>query len=145
MGRKRHDPPSRAADGFRALDALDENTLDPNRWYVLTNPNDVETGTEAYLTIPGACIELKRKDGPRLVVGDGVAEGTAITRMGQILVSYPKSEKLAEMAEVNAKADAFDRRTLKTGNVEDSMRGQSGLSNRVDPNETEWGAAPQGA
>ncbi len=143
MGRKRHDPPSRAADGFRALDALDPDTLDPDRWYVLTNPNDIETGTESYLTIPGACIELKRKDGPRLVVGDGVAEGQAVTRMGLVLVSYPKSEKLAQQAEVEARADAFDRRTLKDGNTEDPMRGRHGWgSNRVDPNETEW---PQGA
>jgi hypothetical protein len=143
MRRKRHDPPSRAADGFRALDVL--VNPDPDRWYVFTNPNDAETGTQAYLQIPGAVLERNTKDGVRLLAGNGVAEGDVITRTGQQLVSYPKEEKLAQVGEVNAKADAFDKRTLKEGNIDDPMRGKHAWgSNRVDRGETDF-SEPMGA
>ncbi len=137
--RPRIDPPSRAADGFRQLDVIDGR--DPNREYVFTNPSDPETGTSYYLSIPGALTEVKRQDGPRLRGGDGVSEGEAITRMGQILVSYPRDYRADVDAEVAAKANAFDRRTLKTGNITDPLRGFHGTNTQV---EADWPSAAQG-
>src|SRR6185295_5571030 len=135
--RKRIDPPSTAADGFRALDKL--AGTDPDRFYVYANPNDSECGVAFYLTKPGARLEMKRPDGPRQVAGDGVAEGEVLTRLGMQLVSYPMSVKREEMAESAASANAFDRRVLKDGNVEDPMRGRHALGrNGVNPAETEW-------
>ncbi len=144
MGRrKRHDPPSTAADGFRHLDKI--TGADPSRWYCFTNPNDSSTGTAAYLMREGARVELKTPDGPRLVAGDGVKEGDAITREGQILVSWPKEVRSAEVSEWQATANAFDKKVLRDGNVEDPMRGRySWGSNKVNPTETEW-AMPRGA
>lgn len=140
--RPRLDPPSRAADGFRELDIVDRR--DPTRAYVFTNPNDLECGTQFYLSIPGAQIELKRPDGPRLRGGDGVAEGGAITRMGQILVSYPLAYKAAVDAETKAAADAFDARTIETGNINDPLRGMGSTRVVVAHDESDWGRAAQG-
>lgn len=136
MPRKRHDPPSRPADGYRPLDLI--RNRDPGRHYVFANPNDEETGVNAYLA-QGYQLERKRPDGPRLVGGDGVSEGDVITRMGAQLVSIDMSERKAAEQEVFATADAFDRRVLKTGNIEDPMRGRrNGASIGVDRSETEW-------
>lgn len=140
--RKRHDPPSTAADGYRALDAL--TNRDPDLEYVFANPNDVECGVPMYLTIPGAHLVLKSPDGPRLVIGDGVAEGQVVTRMGMQLVAYPKQYKLDQDAAVHAKALGFDKRVLKDGNVDDPMRGKHSWGRSgVDRNETQW-ALPRG-
>ncbi len=141
--RKRHDPPSRAADGYRALDVL--TNTDPNFEYVFADPNNVECGVPMYLSIPGAFLVLKSVDGPRLVIGDGVAEGSVVTRYGQQLVAYPRQYKVDQQAEVAAKATTFDRRVLKDGNVDDPQRGRHAWgSSRVDTSETEW-AMPRGA
>lgn len=141
--RKRIDPPSTAADGYRALDKL--AGTDPTRFYVYANPNDSECGVPFYLAKPGAQLERKRQDGPRQIAGDGISEGEVITRLGMQLVSYPMSEKREEQRTVETLANAFDKRVLKDGNVEDPMRGRHAWGrNGINPSETEW-AMPRGA
>jgi len=120
---------------------------DPSRAYIFTNPNDAETGTEYYKALPGARVETLSADGPRLRGGGGISEGAAITRMGQVLVSYPLEYKQDEQRAVEAKALAFDRAVIKTGTIKDHMRGGGMAGIRdvgVDRNETEW-AMPRSA
>jgi hypothetical protein len=133
-GRKRHDPVSRPADGFRPIDRV--KNLDPSRHYVLTNPNDEETGTPFYTDILGYEVEHVRTGGPRAAIGKVVTEGNAVTSMGQILVSCPKEEKEARDAQGWAHADTMDRRILRDGNIDgDGMRGR-GFAVGVDRRET---------
>lgn len=121
-GRKRHDPVSRPADGFRGWDRV--KNLDPNRHYVLTNPNDDDTGTAYYVGALGYEIEHERPGGPKSAVGRTVKEGDAVTAGGQVLVSCPLEEKRARDAQGWAFADAMDRRILRDGNIEDGLRGR---------------------
>lgn len=134
-GRKRHDPVSRPADGRRPIDRI--LNMDPGRQYVLTNPNDPETGTDFYVGVKGFEVELQRQGGPRAAVGRTFKEGDAVTSFGQILVSRPIEEKIAEDEQGEAIARALDRRMLKDGNVEnDGFRGGRGLSYGVHREET---------
>ena len=120
--RKRVDPKSHLADGQRAYDQFHD--LDPGRDYKLVNPNDDLSGLEVY-EAAGWESEVRRPGGPRSKVGKTVAEGQVITVLGQVLVSRPLAESLAEYQAGQMRADAFDRRILKTGNIEDGMRGQT--------------------
>lgn len=119
--RRRHDPVSRPADGYVGFDRIDNQ--DPERRYVLTNPNDAGTGTDAYVA-RGWEIELQRPGGPRAALGRTTKEGDAITSGGQILVSRPRAEVEAEEAIAQSRCDLVDRRILKDGNIEDGLRGQ---------------------
>lgn len=132
-GRKRHDPISRPADGYRPIDRV--KNLDPNRHYVLTNPNDEEVGTPFYTDVLGYEVETVRADGPRAAIGRTVKEGSAVTSLGLVLVSCPKEEKDARDAKGWAMSDAIDRRILKSGNIEDGLRGR-GFAVGVDRRET---------
>jgi hypothetical protein len=132
-GRKRIDPVSRPADGFRPWDRI--TNRDPNRHYVLTNPNDEETGTSYYVGMLGYEVEHQRPGGPKAAVGRSFKEGEAVTSGGQILVSCPIEEKNARDQQGWAYADAMDRRILRDGNVEDGLRGR-GLSMGVDREQT---------
>lgn len=140
--RKRHDPPSTAADGYRPFDRL--QGFDPNRHYVYANPNDEQTGVDFYLSL-GYELERYRPDGPRPIGGKDAKDGEIITRLGQHLVSCPMEDRTATYAAEQAEADRFDRRVLKDGNIDDPMRGRRrGHSIGVDPRETEW-SQPKGA
>lgn len=132
-GRKRHDPVSRPADGRRPIDRI--SNLDPGRQYVLTNPNDHETGTDLYVGALGFEVETYRQGGPRPAVGRTFTEGDAVTSFGQVLVSRPIEMKIAEDAQGEAISRALDRRMLKDGNVDDGFRGR-GLDYKVDTRET---------
>lgn len=134
--RKRIDPPSTPADGYRQLDRVDGR--DPNRVYVFANPNDPETGVEAYKA-EGYEVERSRPDGPRLFAGNGVATGSEITRKGQILMSAPRQVKEALQVAAWAEADGYDRAILAHGNVEggaDPMRGEARYRTRVVSEQT---------
>ncbi len=132
-GRKRIDPVSRPADGFRPWDRV--RNLDPNRHYVLTNPNDDDTGTSFYTNQLGYDVELVRTGGPISAIGKTIKEGDAVTSGGQVLVSCPIEEKQARDEQGWAIADAMDRRILRDGNIDDAFRGR-GLSMGVDRKET---------
>lgn len=132
-GRKRIDPKSTPADGFRPWDRV--TSRDPGRHYVLTNPNDEETGTSYYTGVLGYDVEHVRAGGPRAAIGKTMAEGAAVTSGGQILVSCPIEEKEARDQQGWRYADAMDRRILRDGNVEDGLRGR-GYALGVDRKET---------
>lgn len=139
-GRKRIDPVSRPADGFRPWDRI--KNLDPNRHYVLTNPNDDDTGTAYYVGQLGYDVETVRAGGPRSAIGKTIKEGDSVTSGGQVLVSCPIEEKNARDEQGWAYADAMDRRILKNGNIEDGLRGQ-GINLVVDRKETAPFADPR--
>lgn len=123
MARKRVDPKSQPADGFRAWDRF--HNLDEDRKYVCANPNDEMSGVEMYLAL-GYEIELKRPGGPRPFIGKTVADGQAVTVNGQVLMSKPLDAfEAEEVRPGQARADALDRRILKDGNIEDGLRGQT--------------------
>lgn len=135
--RTRHDPPSRPADGRRRYDIL--KNRDPRRHYVVANPNEETTGVAHYLML-GYVVETSRPGGPHFVGGDGVSEGGAVTRLGGVLMSCPIELREELVAQVQDEADNFDRRALKSGNIDDPMRGRSvkGMRTAVDHSETEW-------
>lgn len=121
--RKRIDPPSTAADGYQPLDQVDRR--DPGRVYVFANPNDIDTGVEAYKA-EGYSVELKRTDGPRLRIGyDVLNDDEALSCKGQVLMSAPRQVKRDKDSEAWSAAKRFDQATLKTGNL-DPMRGMHG-------------------
>ena len=122
--RKRHDPVSKPADGYEAFDQL-RNT-DPEREYCYVNPNDEKGGVEHYRDFQGYELEHKREGGPVQIGGKGVAEGTVITRFGQWLMSRPKSVAALVRAREQASVDAFEKKVLRHGNIEDGMRGLHG-------------------
>jgi len=128
MARKRKDPTSRSADGYRAYDQIED--LDPTRDYKLVNPNDELSGVEVYEAM-GYEIETRRPGGPRPKIGKTVTDGQAITVLGQVLMSRPIEVAQAEYEAGQKRADALDRRILKDGNIEDGLRGQ-GLRLGVD-------------
>jgi hypothetical protein len=132
-GRKRHDPVSRPADGRRPYDRI--LNMDPGRHYVLTNPNDRETGTDYYVGVKGYEVEHQRQGGPRAAIGRTFKEGDEVTVLGQVLVSCPLDQKAEEDAQGEAIARALDRRMLKDGNVDDGFRGR-GVAYGVDRAET---------
>lgn len=138
-GRKRIDPVSRPADGFRPWDRV--KNLDPNKHYVLTNPNDDDTGTSYYVNQLGYDVELVRAGGPRTSVGKTIKEGDAVTSGGQVLVSCSQDDKDERDRAGWAVADAMDRRILKDGSIDDGLRGR-GISMGVDRRETAPFAQP---
>lgn len=132
-GRKRIDPVSKPVDGYRPWDRI--KNLDPNRHYVLTNPNDEDTGTGFYTGHLGYEVETVRVGGPRAAIGRTIKDGDAVTSGGQVLVSCPIEEKAARDEQGWAIADAMDRRILKNGNIDDGLRGQ-GYQLGIDRKET---------
>ena len=123
--RKRHDPPSTPADGRRVLDQL--SGADPDRHYVVANPNDEATGVEMYKAL-GYEFERKRADGPRWAGGGGASEGEVMTRLGGMLMSISAAGR-AEIEEPWKQAnDGFDRQVLKGGHLSnDHLRGGMAL------------------
>ncbi len=132
MGRKRLDPKSRPADGRRPYDQLVNS--DPHRHYVLANPNDELTGVSYYENL-GYEVERRSEGGVRPAVGKTCREGELQTVLGQVLMSCPIAEWKARVAEGQGVSDAWERRMLKDGNIEDGLRGQ-GFRLGVDPDNT---------
>ena len=134
--RTRHDPPSRSADGFRRLE--DVLNKDPNRFYIFADPNNEDTGVSHYEAL-GYEVERKRADGPKLIGGLGVSEGDALTRSGQVLMSCPLAAREEAESFAAAKAQAFDDRIRRNGNLEAGEHGRlSWGKNGVDRDATEW-------
>lgn len=121
-GRKRLDPVLRAADGRNRYDKI--GGKDPNRHYVLTNPNDEQTGTAHYENELGYQVETVRAGGPSTAASRNATPGAKVTSGGQVLVSCPLEEFQAREAEGQALSGALERRILKDGGVEDGMRGR---------------------
>lgn len=136
MPRKRHDPPSRAADGRLKADVLVGR--DPNRHYVYANPNEESAGLDAYLSM-GYEVEEAREGGVRSAVKrTGKEASGAVTVRGQVLVSCPITEHEARMQDGWSYADTVDRRILKGGRVQgDGLRG-SGYETNHWSDETKW-------
>jgi len=124
--RKRHDPPSTSADGWKPLDRV--NGKDPARHYIFANPNDEDCGVPSY-EADGYEIERQRPDGPKLP-GCRSKPGEPISRKGQWLMSAPMEIYAAKYDGVQAEADAFDAVAVKTGHIEDPMRGM-GVGTRI--------------
>lgn len=138
--RKRIDPPSTSADGTRRLDVV--LNKDPARFYVFVNPND-EGSLAHYRDLGGEPVP-RSADGPKLI-GAGIGEGDYITRYGSVLWSYPREHRIGEERAWAAKADGFDSKVLKDGNIDDPLRGRHSWGrNGVDHSQTEW-RAPRGA
>lgn len=124
--RKRHDPPSREADGRTQWDEI--GNKDPGRHYVLTDPNDRMSGTQFYLR-RGYEIEHRRADGPT-VSGEyqpAKADGDEIRSGDLVLVSRPMSVHEAEQKRQSRPSEEIEKRILKEENVEDGFRGRSGV------------------
>lgn len=127
---KRIDPPSRPVDG----DINDQAFIrgqDPERVYMLADPNDPYCGVGA-MREWGWEVELQRKDGPRIRGGLTVADGSAVTKFGQILMSRPRAMHEAYLAQVEAIAAQRAEAIGRPGGV-DGVRGPTG---RVAHNET---------
>lgn len=122
MARKRVDPKSRPADGLVPYDQFDN--LDPDREYVVANPNDELTGVPVY-EAKGWEIELKRPGGPKSRVGRTTAEGQAVTVLGGVLMSRTKEDGEVEFRAGQSRADGWDRRMTGGNMLEDSARGQT--------------------
>lgn len=135
--KKRIDPVSTHADGFRPFDAL--INPDPERHYVIANPNDELSGVSFYESL-GYQVERKSKDGVRLAVGKTVAEGDVLTVLGGYLMSCPKQLKAERDGRSQELASVLENRIVKQSSGEDKLRGQYGVHGQwgaridVDPN-----------
>lgn len=122
-GRKRHDPVVRAADGRRSYDRIAGK--DPSRHYVLTNPNDEETGTAFYVEQLGYTVEKVRADGPTSSASRAGELGSKVTAGGQVLVSCPMEEFEARESDGQSLSGALEARILKEGgDTRDPLRGR---------------------
>lgn len=134
QARKRFDPPSRSADGFRAHDRL--KNADPKRKYVYADPNNQLQGVQFYLE-NGYVIEKVRPGGPLPAGGTSAAEGANVTWMGQLLMSKPLEEWEAQYQESQATATAWETRMRMRSGVDDPLRGLGqGVSYRNETSES---------
>ncbi len=118
----RIDPPSRPADGARP-DAL--RNADPDRHYVLANPNDVYCGLD-YMIGLGYVVEERRKNGPHFAGVHSAVEGGQVTRAGQVLVSCPMGEHLQRYNEGQRRTDAVAINIRKHGDPDGVHKGPTG-------------------
>lgn len=123
VGRKRHDPVVKAADGRRNYDRI--GGKDPARHYVLTNPNDEETGTAHYVNQLGYVVEHVRAGGPASAASYQGEQGAKVTSGGQILVSAPMDHFETRVSDGQALAGVLEDKILKRGGIEDALRGQT--------------------
>lgn len=120
--RRRLDPPSTPTDGFKPFDKIINKS--PDRHYVLTNPNDQESGTLYYTDILGYEVEHVRPGGPRAAVGRTAQDGSEVRSGNMVLVSCPIEQYEARFRAGQVHPDTFDRNALRDGNVDDPMRGR---------------------
>lgn len=124
-GRKRHDPISRPADGRNEFDEIENK--DPDMHYVLTDPNDARCGTKSYLR-RGYHVVLESADGPRAAGGRATtADGSEVRSGDLVLVARPMSETIKENERMSRVSREIEKRILKEENVEDGLRGRSGV------------------
>lgn len=121
-------PRSRPVDGAIGNQVRNK---DPNRHYVLANPNDDYCGVSFYLEL-GYEVELTRKDGPKMFAGRTSQEGSQVTFHGQVLMSCPMDEHLERLQAGWDRAEAIDRQIKAPGGI-DQLRGPTG---RLAINET---------
>ena len=118
--RPRRDPKRTAADGFRQFERLERR--DPNRHYVLVNPNDEISGVSMY-EAAGYTIEQYTEGGVRAPLGNH--KDGAWHVMGQVLMSCAIEDLRATEAAGQAYSDQIDNKMLKSGNIEkDGFRGR---------------------
>lgn len=124
--RARLDPPSRPADGSRAWDKV--GNKDPNRYYVLVDPNDQKCGLEPYMADPELDwqMETHREDGPRPVVGRKAEKGANVMTGGMQLISCPLEQWQAKFEREQASIGVVERRILADGGIDDPLRGRHG-------------------
>lgn len=122
-GRKRHDPVVKAADGRKPYDRI--TGKDPSRHYVLTNPNDLETGTAYYQNELGYEVEQVRPNGPKSSASYQGESGAKVSSGGQILMSCPMEVFESRTSAGQEMAGLLESRILRRGGIEDAMRGQS--------------------
>lgn len=106
MAEKRIDPPSRPVDGD-INDQIEIVNRDPGRVYRFASPNNA-LGVDL-LTRYGFEVELRRKDGPRVLGGATSADGSAITFMGDVLMSAPADVEHRMNEKARKQADAYQR------------------------------------
>ena len=130
----RIDPPSRPVDGSRP-DGL--RNADPDRHYVLANPNDVYCGLDYYIGL-GYIVEERRKGGPHFPGVHASVDGGQVTRAGQVLVSCPMEEHLQRMSEGQRRTDATTAMIRKHGDPDGPQKGPTGRPAywQEDPAET---------
>lgn len=126
--RKRIDPVSTPANGAHHGENRLSN-LDPSKHYVWVDPNS-DTGLPEYLG-NGYQEVLAGADAPKLK-GSRANSGEVMSWKGQVLVQKDGDEVNAERMQEQAKLDQLDARMLKSGALDDPMRGQVRL--KVDPN-----------
>lgn len=118
---KRNDPPSRPTDGDLQAKIVNK---DPNRWYILANPNDDWCGVAEMLNL-GFEIERPRKDGPKIAGGRASAEGDRIELRGNVLMSCPLEVYKQRYEEGQRRADLIDEAIGRPGGI-DGLRGTTG-------------------
>lgn len=121
--RKRFDPAARPADGRTNFDRI--GGKDPDRHYVLCNPNDEATGLAHYVHELGYEVETVRKGGPTTAASRNATDGAKVTSGGLVLVSCPREDYEAREAVGQHVAGELEGRILKDGGaVMDAMRGR---------------------
>jgi len=113
---QRVDPPSRAPDGA-INDIAYWSNCNPSRVYCEANPNDEATGVFEMRRL-GWRIETWHKDGPRLIGGDAAADGSALTRLGMVLMSRPREKQAEYEAGKFAHADQQSARIGRQGGAD---------------------------
>lgn len=133
---KRHDPPTRPVDGD-INDAAVWVNQDPNRVYCEANPNDEDTGVNEMLRL-GWTVELARKDGPRAIGGAVAADGSQLTRKGQVLLSRDRTLHEQYLRQTWAVADQRSGAISSRGGPGTDFRGPTGrpAEFKGDPRET---------
>ena len=134
----RIDPVSRPTDGATP-DTL--RNKDPERHYVLANPNDPHYGVD-YMAALGYELEYKRPGGPAFPGLNASADGTSITRLGQVLMSCPMEEYLRRYNDGQAKVDSLSLNIAKHGDADGRIAGPTGRPAywAEDPSERPQGA-----
>jgi hypothetical protein len=133
--RKRHDPPQTKTpvDGGE-ITADMTSGKDPDRHYVYVNPVAL-AGVDQVGMYEGMGFEIEkyRPGGPRplSVSSRLVKDGADITSSGQVLMSCPKSEHDRRKAAGEAMAQAYDKRMLSKGELDDGFRGGNGFRVRA--------------
>lgn len=118
----RIDPPSRPVDGAVA-DGI--RNADPTRHYVLANPSDDYYGVSHMMEL-GYEVETRRPGGPHFLGVNASAEGTAVVRFGQMLMSCPLELYQARMTEGQSRCDRLEASIRKFGDPDGPFKGPTG-------------------
>lgn len=111
---KRIDPPFRQVEGRMITDLSNK---DPKRHYVLANPNDPYCGVDE-MAARGYLVETIRKGGPYYPGIQASKEGSAVTRLGQVLMSCPIELYQSEWNRSQQVASERQRSITQAGGVD---------------------------